>query len=167
VCFADTPFALAQIRFVFAFKTGRGAESRRTNGPCAFAQASFIGSGEPELLFLVRPDGRQVADEPGDGLIGGGSTLGDRLDDARGKIGERDQEPNVSLGQVPPFAIVPMSAAESLRIVSTHALQRAIAVSSADRVASSIAWRPNGECEIPLRRGRVAVKGTEIVGPLL
>lgn len=64
---------------------------------------SFGGSGEPKLLFLVPPDCRQVASEPGDGEIGRGSTLGGRLDDARGEIGERRQEPNVPLGQVLPF----------------------------------------------------------------
>ena len=48
-----------------------------------------IGSGEAELLFLVRPDCRQVADEPGDGQPGGWLALSDRLDNARGKIGER------------------------------------------------------------------------------
>jgi hypothetical protein len=37
----------------------------------AWAQAPILGSGEPELLFLARPDARQIADEPGDGQIGG------------------------------------------------------------------------------------------------
>jgi hypothetical protein len=64
---------------------------------CALgAQAPFVGSGESELLFLVRPDCRQIADEPGDGQIGRRPALGDRLDDAGGEIGERHQEPDVS-----------------------------------------------------------------------
>jgi hypothetical protein len=58
-----------------------------------------------------------------------------------------------------------MSVAGSLIIVSTPAFDRAIAISSADRVASSIACPPDDVCDIPLRSGRVALKGTEIVGP--
>ena len=60
-------------------------------------------SGEPELLFLLRPDHRQTPDEPGDGQIGGRATLGDRLDDARRQIGQRGQEPDMPFGQVLPF----------------------------------------------------------------
>jgi hypothetical protein len=52
-----------------------------------------------------------------------------------------------------------------LIIVSTPAFDRAIAISSADRVASSIACPPDDVRDIPLRSGRVALKGTEIVGP--
>jgi hypothetical protein len=55
------------------------------------------------VVFLVHPDCRQVAGEPGDGQFGGDSTLGDRFDDARGEIGERRQGPNMSLRQVLPL----------------------------------------------------------------
>jgi hypothetical protein len=49
----------------------------QANPSCAlWAQAPFVGSGEPELLFLFRPDGRQIADEPGDGQIGMRPALG-------------------------------------------------------------------------------------------
>jgi len=59
-----------------------------------------------------------------------------------------------------------MPVAGSLTIMSTHARDRAIDISSADRLASSIASPPDGVCEISLRSCRVGVKGTEIVGEL-
>jgi hypothetical protein len=62
----------------------QAARRRRADGQCAWAQAPFVGSGEPEPLFLVRPGCRQIADEPGDGQIGRGPTLGDRFNDALG-----------------------------------------------------------------------------------
>jgi hypothetical protein len=58
-----------------------------------------------------------------------------------------------------------MSVPGSLIIVSTPAFDRAIVISGADRVASSIACPPDGVSDIPLRSGRVVLKGTEIVGP--
>jgi hypothetical protein len=69
------------------------AEWRRADGLFAWARAPFIGSGEPELLFLFRLSFRQIAGEPGDGQIGRGPTLGDRFDDAWGEIGERRERP--------------------------------------------------------------------------
>ena len=57
--------------------------------------AGYLHQSQPELLVLVRSDGRQIADKPGDGHIDRGPTLGDRFNDARGEIGERRQEPHV------------------------------------------------------------------------
>ena len=60
-----------------------------------------------------------------------------------------------------------MSVAGSWTIVSTHALDRAIAISRADRVPSAIACPPDGVCVSPLRSGKFALNGTEIVGASL
>jgi hypothetical protein len=82
----------------------RGHRPRPADEACladdGVVRSRRVGSGEPELLLLVRPDCRQIAYEPGDGEIGRPSALGDRLDDARREIGERRQEPDVSLGKV-------------------------------------------------------------------
>ena len=108
----NLPMGLARDRFAFRADWFRNcienpvlAAERRPGGRVAGWRRGWAvcGSGEPELLFLVHPDCRQVANESSDGEIGRGSTLGDRLDDARGEIGERRQEPNVPLGQVLPF----------------------------------------------------------------
>jgi hypothetical protein len=56
-----------------------------------------------------------------------------------------------------------MSVPGSLIIVSTPAFDRAIAISSADRVASSITCPPDDVCDVQLRSCRVALMGTEIV----
>jgi soluble lytic murein transglycosylase-like protein len=71
-----------------------------------------------------------------------------------------------------PFAVFVTEAAQRFSIPESwiRAVMRVesfgdpIAISSADRVASSIACPPDGVCDIPLRSGRVALKGTEIVG---
>ena len=63
----------------------------------------IVGSGEPELLFLLGPDHRETSDEPGDGQIGGRATLSDSLNDARRQIGQRGQEPDMPNGQLLAF----------------------------------------------------------------
>jgi hypothetical protein len=68
------------------FRPGPGDAGLADNGAVRSRQ---VGSGEPEPLFLVRPDCRQVADKLGDGEIGRRPTVGDRLDDSRREIGER------------------------------------------------------------------------------
>ena len=58
-----------------------------------------VGSDDAELS-LLGPGQWKVTREPGDGQVSRRAALGDCLNDAVRKIGERGQEPNVTLGQL-------------------------------------------------------------------
>jgi len=54
---------------------------------------------DPEHLLLPAPFVRQGAGERGSGQVLADRAIGDRRDDARRQIGERDQEANMPLGK--------------------------------------------------------------------
>ena len=121
------------------------------------------GSVEAELLFLLGPGQREVAREPGDGQVSRRTAFRDGLNDARRQIGERRRNRMWRSASFSRLAIVPKSSAGSLTIVSIPCRDRAMAVSSEARRASSISLCRVGECATPLRSGRVGTNGIGIV----